>query len=230
MKGQYTDLADEYYDEGLHPTCKAFRDASYLALGAWREVVRGSRVCEVGSGRSLLAERFGSLARSLVLVDSSRKMLDHSRPFWGRSVLPVCAAAERLPVPSECCDGVVSILGDPYNTIEFWREVHRVVIPGGFAIYTTPAYDWARDFRGAALEAEFKLRNGSSLLVPSLVFPANGQRGMIEAMGFEVVAVRSIHLGDLQRAGYAVDKAHKLSRDSNPSGEVVTGYLGRRRG
>ena len=96
LHGEYEDLASEYYDPLRHPTCANFREASDLLLGGWlREYsAAGAWICEVGAGRSTVAEQLAmrniSLNR-LTLADSSAEMLAYSREWAARGALLVLA-------------------------------------------------------------------------------------------------------------------------------------------
>src|SRR6266851_1243674 len=71
--GSYEDVASEYYDVRLHPTCADFRIASRsFLLKLFREQNPRGRIADVGCGHSLLSE---FVTNDLVLVDASPKML-----------------------------------------------------------------------------------------------------------------------------------------------------------
>ncbi len=203
--GTYEQVAGEYYDARLHPTCANFREASALALAPWlRDAIdRRAVVAEVGAGRSLAAEQFaaGQLSLSkLFLIDSSPKMLSHSSSWRARGAQLIVSDAERLPFAPETFDLVVASLGDSYNGLAFWREAHRILKPAGRVVFTTPSYEWAATFRGANAgrtefgRAEFVLANGRRVVVPSSILPERQQRRLIERAGLVVDEVGDVRL------------------------------------
>ena len=141
-QGTYDDLALEYYDSGRHPTCANFREASRDLLVSWlRELGRpDTRVLEVGAGSSVVSEWLAEDKRSVarfVATDLSLRMLRYSMAHGSNADFVVCNA-QQLPFAAGSFDLVVSSLGDPYNTITFWKEVTRVLTIGSYALFTTP--------------------------------------------------------------------------------------------
>jgi hypothetical protein len=112
-------------------------------------------------------------------------------------------AAESIPIGSDTCDMLVSSLGDPYNTDDFWAEAYRVLRIGARCIFTTPSYDWAADFRrigqlDGLTFAEFELADGRRLLVRSLIYPVDSQCEGIRRSGLVVTGVRHVRLSELR--------------------------------
>jgi len=173
--GTYEELAREYYDPSRHPTCANFRQASAILFRKWTSRLAEGLYwsCEIGPGKSLLAEFMSRVefhSSKLLLIDSSPSMLEHSRAFSVPGQTPIIGAATALPLSQESTDFVASFLGDPYNVSEFWREVFRVLKPGGQFVFTTPSYEWASAFReGLSPEmqtrAEFVLADGRRIFV-----------------------------------------------------------------
>jgi SAM-dependent methyltransferase len=189
----YDVLASEYYDRKRHPTCENFRQASlhlisgYLSA-AWSK--RAAKVLEVGAGRSVFVDighRFPQLAARLTITDSSVAMIRHSAALFGK----LCAAvadAEQLPFTPDSFDLVISSLGDPYNTGGFWREVRRVLTPGGIGVFTMPALTWSDQYRekeqlGQRGLAWFETKGGSTIAVESLVKSPSEQIEFLEQHG-----------------------------------------------
>src|ERR1700730_6849973 len=177
--GTYEDLAREYSAPSRHPTCANFRQASAILFRKWSSSLASGLYwsCEIGPGKSLLAE-FMSLGEfrsaRLLLIDSSPSMLEHSKAFSVPGQTPIIGAATALPLKQDSTDFVASFLGDPYNVSKFWREVFRVLKPGGQFFFTTPSYEWASAFRegsvpGMQTTAEFVLADGRRIFVPSFV-------------------------------------------------------------
>ncbi len=202
--GTYQDVAAEYYDRTRHPTCAGLRMLSgrYIAARLCRTASAPRRIVEMGAGRSIVAELLGSGATDqLVLVDNSEGMLRHSAGL----VDPACrlvadAAATGLPTGS--VDVLVSSLGDPYNSVRFWREVARLLRPDGICLFTTPSWAWASAFRSADHQdsAEFVVGDGEVLSLPSVVLSEEDQRAMWQGAGFhvlEVVGASAADLGEL---------------------------------
>src|SRR5580658_7644900 len=82
----YEDVAAEYYDSERHPTCANFRGASRLLLRTWLVGKRNTRLCEIGAGKSVVAEILSDLGYPLghvTLVDDSPSMLGYSK-HWIR--------------------------------------------------------------------------------------------------------------------------------------------------
>ncbi len=226
----YEDIACEYYDSIRHPTCANFREASAILIRRWLQRLPPGACwfCEVGAGKSLLAELLateGSPPADLIITDSSPAMLSYSRPWAGTRTHLVLSDSIMLPITDEGLDLVVSSLGDPYNLPAFWREVYRTLKPGGSAFFTTPAYDWASAFRdssGSDLEfAEFELLGGECVQVPSWIYPAEKQVEMIEESGLHVK--ESSRVSILEIASHYLSP--KLLMERGQNADVVEGYL-----
>lgn len=226
----YDDLAAEYYDLVRHPTCANFLMASDLVLRNWLPAwSREGWCCEIGPGRSLVAKQLlerGQPVNRLVLVDVSPRMLGHSKHWAARGAPLVVGDALRLPLRSVSVEAVVSSLGDPYNGRAYWREISRVLRPGGLSLFTTPSYEWARAFRGGgdpeAMEwAEFEMRESRRVRVRSWILPSSEQRALIEESGLVVRHVMSIPISALTGQRLST----KLILERGPSASVVTGYF-----
>ena len=187
----YSALTNEYYDEIRHPTCANFRSASAIILRRYLPSLLGGKVraCELGAGRSLLAEICEEMGRhevlaGLVISDASPEMLSHSRRWKEYGSVLTWAEASALPYPDEYFNLVVAILCDPYNEQKTWREVSRILHPHGHCIVTVPSHEWAVTYRelthSNTMSAEFELRSGAKISVPSFIFPPEEQK---ERMG-----------------------------------------------
>ena len=226
--GNYEQLAAEYYDAERHPTCANFREASAKFLAEFLLANPGARICEVGAGKSLVAELTEEhLSRyHLVLINSSPTMLRYSAKWATLGVELIVGQADRIPVESDSIDILVSSLGDPYNTARFWTEVQRVLRPGGTALFSTPAYEWASAFRPAGspdlmTSAEFELVTGAHVFVPSYIYKKTEQQAIIEEAGLIVECVRDISLADLN----AERVSPKLLIGQTRGSSIVTGYV-----
>ena len=228
VHGSYAELANEYYNSAYHPTCANFRDASASILKTWLPEHWQDRewICEVGAGRSLVAETASQLKlknQHLVLLDSASEMMMHSHSALDSGCRGVLADARALPFVDNGLALVVSILGDPYNTPSFWREVSRVLSPNGNVIFTTPAFAWSSVFRRNESQmqsyAEFKTTNGSQLLVPSFICSEKEQVAMMESCGLRIKESTDISVDQLNSSNIS----RKLEGADNDI--VVTGYL-----
>lgn len=222
-------VADEYYITSRHPTCDNFRTASKAIIASWLcAELQGCEICEVGAGKSVVAEQLleiGQPLRHLLITDESRRMLAYSEQFEDLGATVRVADATQLPIASASIDLLISSLGDPYNLPAFWAEVARVLRAGGNAIFTTPAYAWAKHFRTKSTQtfaqAEFELLDGSKVLLPSFIYLDYEQRELIRKAGLEVIDTTNITIRDLQ----GERMSPKLGLDRGPDGEVVSGYL-----
>ena len=229
--GTYEDLASEYYDSVRHPTCANFRDASAHFLRdrlvfAYRET---RKVCEVGPGKSLVAELLaerGVPVDGLILIDSSPSMLRYSEKWAHTGAQLVIGDAFILPLASESVDLVVASLGDAYNDHHFWRDVERVLRTGGISLFTTPSYDWAAAFRNTddpfmMTLAEFLLRDGRTLYVPSRIYPRDDQIKLVEDSDLVVIEVNEIPISVLESKHLSPKLTPRRGRDAS----IVTGYV-----
>jgi len=226
----YELVAREYYDTERHPTCANFRDASRILFKRWlSEFNSRSLVCEIGAGKSLIAEilfEANQELSGLVLVDESHSMLAYSERWRRAGVKLELASAMDLACASESFDAVASCLGDPYNTPSFWREVHRILRPGGKCLFTTPSRDWAVAFRDGSNQdsmhsSEFELADRSRVFLPSHIYSEADQIELIQSVGLKVLQVSGVSIQDL--SGNKLSPKLLLSRGQKAS--VVTGYL-----
>jgi ubiquinone/menaquinone biosynthesis C-methylase UbiE len=214
-------LALEYYDSVRHPTSANFREASRKLLFPWlRELVRPeARILEVGAGCSIVSEWLVEDKRSVALfiaTDLSLNMLRYSQDYGSPDALIVCDA-QQLPFAPDSFGLVVSSLGDPYNTSLFWKEVARVLKSGAHALFTTPSFKWARQFRNGDTHAEFLVSSGHSVAVPSYVESVESQRAMMESSGLALIQYRDITETQLITSA----RSPKLR-----PGPIVSGYVG----
>ena len=236
----YTDLAEEYYERDRHPTSSNFRDGSRTLLKSWlfdsflsQHLPVGFHgteisICEVGAGDSLVAEILadeGYPLCPLLITDASPEMLEYSEAWEEQGAKIQVASAESLPLPSSSINLWVSVLGDPYNNINFWREASRVLREDGWMIYTTPSFEWASLFRDQVGSpgfnfAEFTLRGGETASVPSIIFSRGEQEELITSVGLSVLDFKNVRLKDLP-SDYI---SPKLQVDSENL-PVVAGYL-----
>jgi hypothetical protein len=215
----YDALADEYYNEDLHPTCANFREASRMLVRAWLSSYGlKSPACDLGAGKSLLCEVADELAitrSGIVAVDSGVRMLNHTRAQWP-DMDAQCLRAEVSDLPftsgSQC--RALASLGDPYNDLVFWTELARVLCPAGSALFTTPSYAWAFSYRSRVhddtREAVFQLRHGEVVWTPSVVLDPLSQERMIDEAGLVVT-------------GYAEAAADSLTGRLSPKVRVALG-------
>jgi Methyltransferase domain len=165
----YEAVADEYYDDESHPTCRNFGELSSKFLyPRIRQLAHSSkRALEVGAGESILADVFDRerlpLSR-VTIFDQSRGMLQHSKQWIGKGAVAMIRDARRTGLQKGTYDLAVASLGDPYNCKEFWGELRRVMSDGGSALFTTPSYEWSSAFRSNEErdEAEFVEPMGDS--------------------------------------------------------------------
>jgi SAM-dependent methyltransferase len=225
----YDALAAEYYDVRRHPTCANFREGSRRVLDRWLGSLRvdGQVLCDIGAGKSILAEVVApkfSWLRRVILVDESPRMLAYSGQWADIGAQLIIGDASRIPLLTESTDVIVSSLGDPYNLDDFWSEVRRVLRPGGRAFFTTPSYEWARAFRrsenGLPNVATFQLLNGQTVYVPSYILDVGDQVDLMARHGLIVSEVINVLLSALTETPISP----KLLSPDRRDGKVVTGF------
>jgi ubiquinone/menaquinone biosynthesis C-methylase UbiE len=217
--GTYADLASEYYDSKRHPTCVNFREASQALLIPWLRNLAfpKAHVLEIGAGRSIVSEWLTKDRKSVaqfIATDISLTMLNYSISNGGYTQLVVCDA-HQLPFANSSFDLIVSSLGDPYNTIEFWKEVSRVLRTRAHALFTTPSFEWAKQFRNGDRHAYFATLKGNTIAVPSYVVSIQTQNTMIRKVGLAVTEYRHFREDEL-----TTPHSPKLR-----PGAIVSGYV-----
>jgi SAM-dependent methyltransferase len=229
----YDTLAPEYYDAKHHPTCANFRHASKQIIKPWLEKLADYRpICEVGAGMSVTAELLleaGESIADLFLTDSAQSMLEYSLGWKiARDHISV-AEASKLPFPASSFSLCISSLGDPYNTEKMWAELARVLRNDGYAIFTTPSYEWASIYRGLTgsgdRAAEFCLSDGRTIFAPSMIYDQNYQTKLIGSEPLmEVVDFRVITYSQLPAR--SISPKLLVARENNLP--IVVGYLVRK--
>ena len=194
----YEQIAEEYYDEFLHPTCKDLGKLSACLLNPLIErwFPTAGHLLEIGAGESTLApisRKKGALERT-VLLDSSPKMLAYSEVWEKLGACLLIASADTTGLPSNCASLIVSSLGDPYNSQSFWSEMKRLLGPDGRIIFTTPSYEWSTTFRPKEKldVAEFLRGDGTQLFMPSYIYSKQEQFKIIEEAGLKCTDYRGV--------------------------------------
>jgi ubiquinone/menaquinone biosynthesis C-methylase UbiE len=228
----YDMLAFEYYDPVRHPTCANFRDGSEQLIESWlTRIPVGGSVCEVGCGMSIVAgmlwEKNWPLKR-VCLTDSAPSMLEYSDKWASVGAHLLLADATKLPFVDESIEACIASLGDPYNGPTFWTELARVMMPGGYIVFTIPSFEWASQYRHSGEDsstkstAEFLLANGEAILAPSFICTPQDQVSMIEnTNSLKVVTIKNIAYSQLR----SMRISDKLLVTKELDLPVITGYL-----
>lgn len=194
--GTYSSVAQEYYDEVLHPTCADFRLASWIYLERlFEEVKPTGRMADIGCGKSLIAE---FCQRNLVLIDQSIEMLEHNAPLLERRLMDV----ERESIGRSEFDWIFAVLADPYNTPEAWKNIGRALKSRGQCIFIVPSFEWVGSFRRDSMSekpnlARFITARGDEVFLRSLVFDLEFQKEMIAQAGLVSQPVEHVLVRDL---------------------------------
>ena len=192
----YESVADEYYDERLHPTCADFRSASTSFLERFfRRSSPKGRIADIGCGRSLVANFY---QRDLVLIDASARMLGRNPPIFEKRKLNV----ERESIGTLEFDWIFAVLGDPYNSPNAWQNIASALKRGGECVFIVPSYKWAQAFRpGIAQEklgfARFVTGTGNTIYLRSLILRPEDQAEMISDAGLAVTSVEDVLVREL---------------------------------
>jgi len=219
VRNNYELLGPEYYDATRHPSCAGLRFASKALISALLPVLPKGVLLDVGAGDSLLAELLTERGRSLnqlLITDANPAMLMHSARWCQFGARTAIVAADELPVRDGEAGLLVSSLGDPYNELDFWREVARVLAPGGQVLFTAPAHGLALTLRHGVPFASLLLGDNGATTVPSIVLTEDEQRSMIENAGLKLISVTHFKRGDVPRT--TVDDLDCLG----PNDPVVT--------
>jgi SAM-dependent methyltransferase len=189
----YDDVAHEYYNQSLHPTCANFAELSgqFLKRQLRQASYENKKILEVGCGRSMTAEMLmtdGASLSNLTLLDLSPGMLSYSQQWQQFGANLVVADARDTKLLSRNFHLIISSLGDPYNGAPFWSEVERLLTVGGTCFFTTPSYEWAQRFRRGMdfHSAEFVRSDGTSVFVRSEILPLRKQLNLITDAGLVV--------------------------------------------
>lgn len=188
MTTSYEQVAAEYYDPDLHPTCHNLRVGSEIGLrGVFESLRPGSALyLELGAGASL-AEHEAFDNATVVCVDLNPAMLAHST----RGSLAVADAFE-LPCRSAAFEGVFGSLIDPFNVPALYDEVRRALRPGGCFAFTVPDVTWVRHNQAAdelpPHSAGITLQSGETVIVPSYVWSYAEQENRLLEAGFSDIS------------------------------------------
>jgi hypothetical protein len=152
-------------------------------------------------------------------------MLAYSAKWRSHGALLEKCNATALTCTNESVTLLVASLADPYNSAPFWNEAHRVVKPSGTLLFTMPSYEWASRFRAKTGStphtAEFVLRNGEHVDVPSFVPPLPEQVTLMQDAGFMLEAFESLGAADL---GPAEPRSPKIDVFSDGISSLVWGF------
>lgn len=195
----YEALATEYYDSAAHPTCYNLNRLSRLFIERHLPEPWSGTTVEVGAGDSCVAAILharGYALNGLYLTDASEGMLRHSQRWIEHGARTSICDARSIARDYKAVSLLVSSLGDPYNDAGFWNQAARIMKPGGRLLFTTPSHEWSTRFRGsdpaASQVAEFILKSGRRLYVPSLVMCLREQITLIENSGFMLASFESL--------------------------------------
>ena len=228
----YDDVADEYYDKSLHPTCANFAELSerFFRRKLQPDSYKDKNVLEVGCGRSIVAETLvtsGIPLNSLTLLDLSPRMLSYSEAWRQRGASLVVADAQDTKLLSHSFHLIISSLGDPYNGARFWSEIERLLIVGGLCFFTTSSYEWAQRFRRGTdfHSAEFLRSDGISVFVRSEILPLQAQLSLIKDAG--LIVENSVPMPISELTGRPSPKL--LIKDALDDSPIVHGFEIRKR-
>jgi SAM-dependent methyltransferase len=192
----YDEVALEYYDTKLHPTCADFRVACRIFLEQLFKAEKPQgRMADVGCGKSLLSE---FVDQNLVLVDASAKMLSQNAGPSEKRLTNI--EVKNFGVAE--FDWIFAILADPFNSITAWKNIGLALKENGRCVFVVPSYKWVSSFRVKAPDersgfAHFVKGDNSSVYLPSAIYPQFEQESLIAAAGLYATNVANVSVGDL---------------------------------
>jgi SAM-dependent methyltransferase len=209
----YHDEIASSYDSTIVAPRVLTNDVVYRAIGrriapCFRTPLSStSSMLDLGCGTGHLSCRFGRLFRNVVSVDHSEGMIAHARAniFAAGSPHAKLVACDGLSFIRSCQTGSFSLVGcvgflhhlEASSIRDILSETHRVLVPGGFAIFQEP----------------IKLHGN----VPPKVISSWNSRSVVTRMQYTATLPHPdeepIHLEDfistLNQLGFQVDWVHR---------------------
>jgi SAM-dependent methyltransferase len=142
-------------------------------LQAYLGLPQGSTVCDVGAGSGNYTNALAMRGFRMIAIEPSATMRSQATP--SDRVAWFSGAAESLPLPDRCCDGVVSTLAMHHysDLLRAASEMDRVCRDGPIVLFTADPREseplWFEDYFPAIRRQDFAL------------FPP--VRGLVEALG-----------------------------------------------
>jgi SAM-dependent methyltransferase len=215
----YDILAPEYYSD-THVTSRNFDAATREALSVRPYLDLSSLVIEFGAGRGRAGEYLGIDPSLVIQTDISEAMLQiQPRELC---LLRVICDARQTPFLDQTFSTALALLFDHYNEQAFFKELYRVLQPGGTFIGTLPSYAWGTALRRSlgipVNETRFINLNGEVVMAPSILSSDEEIDLRLRKAGFAEVYVRDLCLPEnvgsvspdivraAQSAGVGVDR------------------------
>lgn len=104
-------------------------------------LVAGHRVLDIACGEGYGSFMLSQKASSVVGVDLNRQAVEAAKAKYGKENLTfLCADAAAVPLPDHCFDSIVSFESIEHipSPAAFLKELHRLLIPGGLLIISSP--------------------------------------------------------------------------------------------
>ena len=145
------------------------------ALSSILERVRGKRILDIGVGAGRTVKDLREVSEQYVGVDYVREMVDHCRERFpgvrfdhadARAMTQF--AAESFDLIVFACNGICMV--DHAGRLQILREVHRLLAPGGFFIFSTSNVNDPRRNRFLRLPPLEMSRNPAKVIARSARF------------------------------------------------------------
>lgn len=146
MKSSSYDLiANEYYDKH-HITSRNFDEATSAFCNNYNlRIPSSGLMLEIGCGRGTTSKYCGISYTRIVQTDISARMLVLTPRE--KCLFKFKSNALMLPFLDSEFSGVTAFLYDPYNKAVLYKEIQRILKPGGVFIGTLPHYTWGMNLR-----------------------------------------------------------------------------------
>lgn len=221
----YEPIAKEYYNPE-HETCRFFEDLTENYFRTHSELVYripgGGKTLDAGSGAGLSERYLGSKHSDLTVhLDLSPSMLEQADGSR------VQANAVNLPFREESFDKVTSFLFDAFYSLDYFKEVSRVLSNTGMFIATLPSNYWASKYREAAGHnqntARFKTADAGDVFVPSHTPPAGELfEEVFQNAGFKALELHTITAVGAEDIPQTIAIAAKATDSPLPQQGVLT--------
>lgn len=190
----YDAIAPEFTDD-LRVTTAYFHRLSepFWANLCQSKIVEGGSYLEVAPGHGWLRDRLQWPSqhgyRGLELSPVMRSCNSHPTDID-------LGSATAMPYPGSSFHGVMGSLVDPFLNANFLAEALRVLKPGGWLAFTTPASEWARALRGeaATYQTTFVRSDLSRADVGSACVPPADLHKALASLGFVNIEISSPHV------------------------------------